>query len=113
MNNKCNHCFTEKNLDSENDVVNADDGNIARDEPKTDEQNPMDFAANIEKVKEVSKSIYQIYSVYLNYTINDFLNSMAGIGAPYLVRLLKKFYPMNPMEVLLYVTAPMTIIFSH
>lgn len=41
-------------MDSEVDVVNAEDGNIARDEPKTDEQNPMDFAANIEKVKEVS-----------------------------------------------------------
>lgn len=47
----------DKSTDSAPETVDEEEADAAKDDsnPKTEEQNPMDFAANIEKVKEVRK----------------------------------------------------------
>lgn len=82
-------------------------------EEKRTEENTMDFAANIEKVKEVRP-------IQFNNSLTQFSNifrsidmcSMAGIGVPYRVNLPKRFYRTNRMAVSLFETVPTTITYS-
>lgn len=96
----------------------AEDSNEDRDGKKNDVQTTMDFAANIEKVKEVMFACSNSFAIFLlNISILIqlfyYTHSMDGIGARFPVKQLKKFCRMNRMEVLLCVIAPMITTFSH
>lgn len=70
----------------------------------------MDFAANIEKVKEVSCVTFIKKDFYQHFLT---IFSMAGIGDPYRQKALKKYYLTNQTAVLLYATVLTIITFFH
>lgn len=88
---------------------NVQEINEDSDEKQNYVQKTMDFAANIEKVKEVIAYtisiqivLYDVLNCKMNNLIFSFLTiiSMDGIGDRFQVKQLRKFYRTNQTEVL-------------